>query len=138
MRRHDVTTLRAIARLKQDNGARPTRASEQALMSAPERDKRKDKFTILSDSSKNITCLDIHRNARLKHSNSSTVQNTLSPTAAHMEHHGNSKETGIQTIQIPTRSALPTFRLSSHRSCSHCAFPHPRTRPRGDRVLENR
>ena len=77
MRRHEVTTLRAITRLKEDNSARQTRTSEQALVSAPERDKRWDTLTILCDSQKNTTCLDIHCNACLKLSFSSTDQNTL-------------------------------------------------------------
>ena len=38
---------------------------------------------------------------------------TVAPTAVHKEHHGNSKEKGIQTIgtqvQIPTRSVLQCF-----------------------------
>ena len=52
MRRHEVTTLRAITRLKEDKSARPACTSEQALVSAPERDKRRDRLTILCDSQK--------------------------------------------------------------------------------------
>ena len=61
MRRHEVTALNAITRLREDNSARWTRTSEQALVSAPERDKRWDKFTILCDSQKHTTCLEINR-----------------------------------------------------------------------------
>ena len=75
MRRHDVTTLRAITRLKEDNSARPTCTCKQALVSALERDKRWDKLTIQCDSQKHITYLDIHCNACLKHFNSSIDQN---------------------------------------------------------------
>ena len=77
VRRHEVTTLRAITRLKEDTSARPACTCTQALVSAPERDKRWDELTILCDSQKQTTCLDIHYNACLKHSNSSTNQNTL-------------------------------------------------------------
>ena len=76
MRRHEVTTLRAITRLKEDNSARPTCMSEQALVCAPERDKRWDRLTILCDSQKHTTCLDMHYSACLKHYNSSTDRNT--------------------------------------------------------------
>ena len=46
MRRHEVTRLRPITRLKEDNSARPTCTSEQALVAAPERDKRWDRLTV--------------------------------------------------------------------------------------------
>ena len=52
MRRHEFTALRAIARLKEDNSARQTRTSEQALVTVPERNKRWDRLTILCDSQK--------------------------------------------------------------------------------------
>ena len=68
-----MTTLRSTK--KGNNSARPKRTCKQALVSAPERDKRWDKLTILCDSQKHITCLDIHCNACLKHLNSSTDQN---------------------------------------------------------------
>ena len=72
----------------------------------------------------------IHHNAWLKHSKSSTDR---SP-AVLMEHHGNSKVTGTQEqlahhIQIPTRSVHRMFRIRSHGSFS-CCTPNPRTRPR--------
>ena len=70
MRRHDVTTLRAITRLKEGNSARPTCTCKQEVVSAPERDKRWDKLTIQCHSQKHITYLDIHCNACLKHFNS--------------------------------------------------------------------
>ena len=82
MRRHEVTTLRAITRLKEDNSARPTYTSQQALVSASERDKRWDRLTILCVCQKHITCLDVHYNACLKHSNSlNKPKYTVSPTA---------------------------------------------------------
>ena len=49
-----------------------------ALVSARRRDcarQRPNKFTILCDSQKHITCLDVHCNACWKHFNSSTDQN---------------------------------------------------------------
>ena len=108
MTRHEVTTLRAITRLREDNSARPTRTSEQALVSAPELDKCSwDSFTILCDSRNHAS------NTIIPHQ----TQIHCESTAIHLEHHGNSKETGV-----PTRSAHQTFRIKSHGSSSHCAF----------------
>ena len=132
MRRHEVTTLRAITRLKEDNSARPTCTSEQALVSASERDKRWDRLTFLCDCQKHITCLDIHYNACLKHSNSSTNQNTLRiQLLFHMEHHGNSKGTGIQTIDTSNADSnmVRSPNVSAQLSQELC-FPYPRTSPR--------
>ena len=64
-----MTTLRATRKGKQQYTCKP------ALVSAPERDKRWNKLTILCDSQKHITYLDIHCNACLKHFNSSIDQN---------------------------------------------------------------
>ena len=126
MRRREITTLRAITRLKEDNSARPTCTSEQALVSAPERDKRWDRLTILCDSQKHTTCLDIHYNVRLKHSDSSTDRNTLSPLLFTWNIMATAKGQGFKQltpkIQIPTRSAHQTFRVKSHGSSNHCAF----------------
>ena len=60
----------------------PRKGKQQALTSAPERDKRQDR---------------IHHNACMKHSFASTDQKlTDRPTAVLMEHHGNSKVRGTQ------------------------------------------
>ena len=106
MRRHEVTTLRAITRLKEDNSARPTRASEQALVSAPERDLRWERFTILCNSQKQTSRLDIHYSACLKHSDSPIDQNTLwFQLLFTLQHHGNSRFKQLAPqVQIPTRS----------------------------------
>ena len=135
MRRHEVTTLRAITRLKEDNSARPTCTSEQALVSAPERDKRWDRLTILCDSQKHTTCLDIHYNACSKHCNSSTDQKyAVSPLLFSWNIMATARGQGFKQltpqIQIPTRSTHQTFRIKTHSSSSHCVFHSPRTPPR--------
>ena len=91
---HETTTLRAITKLgkgKEDNNARPTRTSATALnkrlsahQSATSARQELDKFTILCDSQKHTTCLDIHYNACLKHFNFLHRQNTVCPTAVHV------------------------------------------------------
>ena len=130
MRRHEVTTLGAITRLKEDNSARPTCTSEQALVGAPVRDKRWDRLTTLCDSQKHTTCLDKHYNGRLKHSHSSTDQSTLCVHCCHMEHHGNSKGTGIQTTAISNTDSntvrSPNISGQESREFQSLCIPHPR------------
>ena len=111
----------------EDNSARPSCTSEQALVSATERDKRWDSLTFLCDSQKHTTCLDIHCNACLKHLNSPTHQkNTVSPLLFTWNILATGREQGskqlISQTQILTRSAHQTFRIRSHGSSSHCAF----------------
>ena len=108
MRRHEVSRTRDNNTEDSHKAGRERRQQNRRLsahQSATSTTEDLNRFSILCAPQKYTTCPDVHCSACLKHSN-------------FLNRSKSTKGTGIQTIQIPTRSVHQTFRPSSYRNCA--------------------